>query len=153
MRLVLLGLSAAAVAACSSPDPLLERVRTSVVTSGELTVSRVYALPPFTDAPMPLYLTVTNAGAVADTLVGVAGGEGFPAPMIHGGSMAMVDRLPMPAGGALTLEPGGYHLMFEPPLPKRVRGDSVQVTLTFAEAGTVSLWAPVIGYDEVDAVR
>ncbi|HRX19130.1 MAG: copper chaperone PCu(A)C [Gemmatimonadetes bacterium] len=151
MRRVLLALGLAA--ACTGSDPLLERVRSAEVTIGDLDVARAYALPPFTDAPMPLYLTVTNRGATADTLVAVRGGEGFPAPMMHGSGMGMLDALPVPAGGALRLEPGALHLMFDPPLPPVARGDSIAVTLTFRRAGSVTIWAPVIGYDEVDAVR
>jgi hypothetical protein len=122
------------------------------VTSGELQVHTIYALPPFTDAPMPVYFTVANRGSAADTLLRVAS-PSSASVMFHGAAMEMLGAQPIAAGGSLAFEPGGTHVMLSPPLPKFARGDSLEVTLTFAHAGQVTLWAPVIGYDEVDEVR
>ncbi len=140
------------LAACGG-DPLLERVAARSVTSGELRMHTVYALPPFTDAPMPVYLVVVNQGTLADTLV-AASSPSSASVMVHGGGMEMLHALPVPAGDELELAPGGLHLMLAPPLDRRhVRGDSVSVTLRFALSGDVTLWAFVIDYAEVDAVR
>jgi hypothetical protein len=43
--------------------------------------------------------------------------------------------------------------MLEPPLPRFARGDSVSVTLRFAFAGEVTVWAMVVDYDDLDRLR
>lgn len=147
--IVLLGL----FAACSQPDPKLARIRDHSVEGGDLVVSRFYALPPFTNAPMAAYFLVWNRGGAADTLTGVSSDARYPMPMIHGPDMQSVGSIVIPPGDTLKFQPGGSHLMFEPPMPKTVIGDSVPIVLHFARAGEVSIWAPVIGYDQVDKVR
>jgi copper(I)-binding protein len=67
--------------------------------------------------------------------------------------METMAALEVPAAGALALRPGQTHLMLEPPLPDFGRGDSVQVTLRFARAGTVAVWVFVIDYDDLDRMR
>ncbi len=151
-RIAKVGLIALALAACRQPDPLLQRVRDATVTSGGLRIHTIYALPPFADAPMPVYFTVTNAGSGADTLLSALSSSSAMV-MFHGEGMQGVGALPIAPGTSLTLAPGGTHLMLSPPLPTFARGDSVAVTLHFALGGDVSLWAPVIGYDEVEEVR
>jgi copper(I)-binding protein len=133
-------------------DPLIDRIESGSVTAGSLTIRRAYALPPFSDAPMPIYLTIDHTGPTADSLLGAS----TPAArdvMVHGGGMEGMHALVVPAGGALALEPGGTHLMLEPPLPRFVRGDSVLVTLRFAHAGAVAIWALVVGYNDLDRLR
>jgi copper(I)-binding protein len=138
--------------ACSG-DPLLDRVASSRVSVGELELTAIYALPPFTDAPMPVYFQVTNRGVFPDTMVAATSPITGMA-MLHGGSMDHRMAVVIPAGETVTLEPGGLHVMLEPPLTVRpVRGDSAAVTLRFARAGSVTVQVPVIGYDETDAVR
>lgn len=139
-----------ALAACGDRDPLLDRVASDTVVAGKLRIHTILALPPFTDAPMPVYLTVVNGGpaewlleASSPVSTGVA---------LHGQAMHAATAMAVPAGGELALRPGGVHVMLDPPLPALVRGDSVQLRLRFARAGTVVLWAPVIDYAEVDAV-
>lgn len=133
-------------------DPLLERVASDTVTSGDLRLHTVFALPPFTDAPMPVYFTVQNGARVADTLLAAAS-PSSPSVMFHGDAMEMVQALPIPAGGEVVLRPGGLHLMLEPPLDRqRARGDSVTVTLTFARGATVAIQVPVVDYADVEAV-
>lgn len=133
-------------------DPLLDRVHTDPVTSGGLTIHTRYALPPFRDAPMAVYLTIDNTATIPDSF------QRAESPlsrevMLHGAGMAMVSALEIPAGGSRTLAPGGQHLMLEPPLPMLGRGDSVQVTLHFARAGPIPVWVVVIGYDDLDRMR
>ena len=49
----------------------------------------------------------------------------------------------IPAHGAITLEPGGDHLMFmDVTTPLRV-GDETTITLTFADDSTAEISAPV----------
>jgi periplasmic copper chaperone A len=70
---------------------------------------------------------------------------------MDGGVMRMnaIDRLPLPAGKAVDLKPGGYHVMLLDLTQTLKEGDTVPVTLTFADkAGqkqTVEVKAPVRG--------
>lgn len=133
-------------------DPLIRRVASASVTSGPLTIHSAYALPPFSNSPMPVYLTIDNTAAAPDSLLGVTS----PASnhvMLHGGRMEGMAALEVPANGSLGLRPGETHLMLEPPLPRSARGDSVQVTLRFAHAGEVTIWATVIDYNDLDRMR
>lgn len=61
------------------------------------------------------------------------GGEG------HGEmKMQEVDRIEIPAGGSVELEPGGYHVMLMKLARPIAAGDRVPVTLTFERAGEVT---------------
>jgi periplasmic copper chaperone A len=55
----------------------------------------------------------------------------------------MMDGLPLPAGEAVTLQPGSYHVMLLDLVEPLEAGDEVQVTLQFAEAGQITITAPV----------
>jgi copper(I)-binding protein len=143
-----LALLALGLAACG--DPLLERVASRTVTTGDLAVHTIYALVPFRDSPLPVYFTVRNVGTTSDTLLG-ATSSASASVMLHGsGAMDAAGSLVVPPSGELILAPGGTHLMLEPPLPPFARGDSVEVTLRFAQAGEVQLWVPIIGYEDVE---
>lgn len=142
-----------ALTSCTDTDPVVARIRGAIVSSGDITVRSAYALVPFSKSPMPTYLSIENRGGTPDTLLGVAGGDGFPVPSLHGAGMEHLMTVGIGGGETVVLAPGGRHIMFEPPLPAVIRGDSVQLTLTFARAGKVMIQAFVIGYDEVDAVR
>jgi hypothetical protein len=101
---------------------------------------------------MPVYLSIDNSANAPDTLLGVTTPVANHA-MLHGGGMEAMAALEVPAAGTLALRPGQTHLMLEPPLPTFARGDSVQVTLRFAHARSVSVWALVIDYDDLDRIR
>jgi copper(I)-binding protein len=59
-------------------------------------------------------------------------------------SMADVpEGLPIPAEGALILAPGGAHVMLMGLKGKFSTGDMIEVTLTFANSGPVTLTVPV----------
>lgn len=90
------------------------------------------------------FMTITNTGTSGDTLVGVASpvaGIGEVHEMkVEDGVMTMrpLDGgLPIPAGGTVTLAPGGYHIMLVDLKAPLVKGEDVPVTLTFAKAGSV----------------
>jgi copper(I)-binding protein len=144
---------AAVLWGCSRPDRVVARVLAERVGVGDLVVSRPFGLVPFRDAPLPVYLHIANTGDRPDTLRGVTAGGGLPAPMVHGASMMAESVLVVPAAGELRLEPGGRHLMFDPPLPALARGDSVALTLQFAHAGAVTVTAWILEYAEADRVR
>jgi len=54
---------------------------------------------------------------------------------MEGGVMKMsaIDRLPLPAGKAVDLKPGGYHVMLMDLVAPLKEGDTVPITLTVAD--------------------
>ena len=115
------------------------------VTLGPLTLSDLWsrATPP--GAPTAGgYLTIANSGSEPDRLIAVAtriaGVSGLHRMEVADGVMTMrpvEGGIEIPAGGTVTLAPGGLHIMFmalkEPP----TEGGMVPVTFTFEKAGTV----------------
>jgi copper(I)-binding protein len=134
------------VVACTSSGA------TSGGTSGGSTtptISDAWVRTPMGDVTAG-YLTVTGGGEddallsasspaatevqVHETMAGMSGMTG----------MQEVDRIDIPAGETVTLEPGGYHLMLMgPDATQFVVGETVDITLTFENAGDVTVQAEV----------
>lgn len=92
------------------------------------------------------FMTIANAGVTADRLTGgwspVAGEVQVHTVDMAGGVMRMrelADGLEIPAGGSVTLGPGGYHIMLVGLERSLRRGDGVPLTLTFEHAGAVEV--------------
>lgn len=131
-----------------------------VVTVGDLEISGAFsrATPP--NAPVGAgYLTITNKGAADDRLVSatspVAGSTQIHQMKMEGDVMKMNEvegDLVIPAGGTVTLAPGGTHLMFMKLSQQLVEGSTIVVTLTFEKAGSVdvelAVGAPNAGHME-----
>ena len=90
------------------------------------------------------YFTLRNSGGQYRMLTG-ASSPACGSVMLHesehdGGTerMVMVPKLKLPAHGALTFAPGGYHLMCMHPGPAMRAGAKVPMTLTFADGGSLS---------------
>jgi hypothetical protein len=114
------------------------------------TISGAWVRPPIgADRPAAGYLTITNPGGVADALIGVSSPiamscEIHETSMDSSGMAGMhpIERLEIAAGGTVTLEPGGYHLMLMDAQAMTV-GDTVELRLEFEKAGTVVVQAEV----------
>lgn len=112
-------------------------------TQGDLIVSAAYtrAMLPGAKAAGG-YLTIANSGTVPDRLTG-ASSEAAGLIDVH--KMSMVDGvmnmeavdggLDIPAGGSVSLEPGGIHLMLMQIGTPFEEGQCLQVTLHFVNAG------------------
>lgn len=94
------------------------------------------------------YLTLTSA--TADRLVSAsspdAGRVQIHESRIESGMMMMHELregLPLPAGEAVALAPGGNHLMLLGVKEPLVAGDTVALTLTFETSAPVEVTAPV----------
>jgi copper(I)-binding protein len=64
----------------------------------------------------------------------------------HGGmemSMREIDSLPLPAGQAVALEPGGYHIMLIDLTAPLEEGDSFELTLEFESGISVTVTVPI----------
>lgn len=92
------------------------------------------------------YLTIVNGAAAEDRLISAASARAERVE-IHEMSMdgavmrmrAVEGGLAVPAGATVTLGPGGQHLMFYGVTQAFAEGETVPVTLTFANAGEVAV--------------
>jgi copper(I)-binding protein len=95
------------------------------------------------------YMVIRNTGTEDDALIGASSDIAMTTEVhesyMEGETMMMrrVDRIEVPAGGEVVLQPGGYHVMFidlkEPLQP----GTSVEITLQFEKAGEIAVQAEV----------
>ncbi|MBU3613028.1 copper chaperone PCu(A)C [Polynucleobacter sp. MG-27-Goln-C1] len=94
------------------------------------------------------FMKIENKGGV-DLLVSasspVAGEVQLHEMAMEGNVMKMrqVKDIPVPAGGAVELKPGGMHLMFMNIKAPLTAGETVPVKLKFAKAGEVEVKMPV----------
>jgi copper(I)-binding protein len=107
--------------------------------------------PPNGAATSAAYVDVVNTGKTEDRLIGAscacAGMAMVHEMSVANGVMHMGEAkggLPIPAGGELTLEPGGSHLMLMDLKSKLTSGAQVKLTLEFAHAGKVTATAVVM---------
>lgn len=92
------------------------------------------------DLPAAGYVTLQNDDATAATIASVHT-NAYASAMIHqsvrdaGGMshMTVVNRLTVPAHGAVSLSPNGYHLMLEHASHPLKPGEKVDITLNFAD--------------------
>ncbi len=127
-------------AACSDDDGGSEG------TDGSISVTEVWGWSPTEDRGA-VYFMVENTGEEADRLVAAAS-DAAGVVQVHEtttvdgtAQMGEVEGVDIPAGGSVTFEPGGYHVMLmEIPEPLDV-GTQIDVTLTFEQAGDVAVTA------------
>ena len=92
------------------------------------------------------YLEIANSASADDRVVGVSSPRAARVEIhemsMDGGVMrmrAVEGGLSAPAGGRVALAPGGLHLMFFGVTQPFVEGESIPVTLTFANAGDIEV--------------
>lgn len=94
------------------------------------------------------FMKIENKGA-ADQLISAsspAAGEVQLHEMAMDGNvmkMRQIKDIPVPAGGAVELKPGGLHLMLMNIKAPLTAGETVPVKLKFAKAGEVEVKVPV----------
>ncbi len=119
----------------------------SAVVVGDLEITAAFARATLPNAPVAGgYLTIVNHGTSDDTLIAAtspAAGETQLHEMKMEGDVMKMAELPsgiaIPAGATVTLAPGGLHMMFLQLTGPLVEGATVPVTLTFAQAGDVTV--------------
>jgi copper(I)-binding protein len=129
---------------------LLAPLWASSACADPLTVSGAWVRegPPNT-AVLAAYMQIGNGGAQDRTLVGAASPQ-FETVEIHrteivDGMARMVpqERLVIPAGGGVTLEPGGLHLMLIQSRQPLSQGDRVSIRLRLDDGTEVPVEAEV----------
>lgn len=139
-------LSLVAVLLAAAPAAFAQADGTS-----KISVEQVWArATPAGAATGAVYMTLANKSDTADRLT-AASSDVASKVQIH--EMAVVkgimqmkelaDGLPIPAGGSVTLKPGGYHVMLIGLKKRLIAGQTLPLTLTFAKAGTMSITIPI----------
>ncbi len=119
---------------------------------GDLVIERPWARASIgTSRPAAAYLTIRNEGEESDTLLAVrtplSGKAEVHAMTNDSGVMRMGPAGPVeiPAGGEVSLAPGGLHIMMMKLQAPLVKGKSIEVTLKFERAGEITITAPIYG--------
>ncbi|HET9167989.1 MAG TPA: copper chaperone PCu(A)C [Actinospica sp.] len=150
-------LIAASTAACASPastahPPAAKQVgpRGSAGV-GEIKITDAYIPQPASPDVAAAYFTVTDGGSVGDVLLSASSKPASQASLMQeaetGADAGVMTDIPgglsIPAGGAVELGPGGYHLMLTNPAAVLKAGQTVVLDLRFKNSGTVTLKVPV----------
>jgi copper(I)-binding protein len=119
-------------------------------TMGDIAVSAAAVSAPPEGAPAPAFFRIENHGAVPDTLFHIASPDADSVRLhqVTGGQMQPVPLLAVPAGGAVRLHPGSYHLMLEGLHRSLAVGDTVTLVLSFTRAGDLRFKVPVLRYSD-----
>jgi len=134
-------LAAAALTAFGSP------AHAQNFSVGDIQIENPWAKPSLKGVPNgAAYMTITNRGETDETLLAAAA-DVSSAVELH--TMSMTDGVmrmrqlqggvALPAGQTVKLEPGGMHVMFIGLKQTLTAGESVPVTLTFEQAGTLEI--------------
>lgn len=137
----------------SSSLGALSPANAAEVTLGSLSIAGGFSRATLPNAPVGGgFLTITNSGSADDRLVSatspVAGEVQIHEMKMEGDVMKMAelpDGLPIPAGQTVTLQPGGFHLMFMQLKQALVEGTKLPVTLTFEKAGSIEVELDIEG--------
>jgi len=119
-------------------------------TAPTVTVTQAWARWLPNNLPAAGYLVLHNAGTEAVALTGATSPD-FGRVMLHesyttaGGANRMrhVDQLPIAPGAEVALRPGSYHLMLMRAKHALKPGDTVTVTLQFADGATLPVELPL----------
>lgn len=148
MRAFLFAASAALlVSACGQPPATPPEAETIVAAAGAIELNDAWGTPTPGGRDISAgYVTIINGTDAEDRLLS-ASSPRAPRVEIHemsmdGGVMRMrpvEGGLAIPAGQTVALAPGGLHLMFYEAAQPFVAGESIPVTLTFANAGDMEV--------------
>jgi len=117
------------------------------VTVGDLTIIHPHIPQPARSAKAAGgFMSIVNDGAEADRLIAIetafATKTSLHESMVDAnglGSMNSVAGIDIPAGATVSLEHGGYHVMFMGLVGPLVEGEMQKATLVFEKAGRVEI--------------
>lgn len=140
-------LASLAIAACSSPPTLTG----ASARLGDLHLTHGVAWGLASNQSTTIGFRV--AVGVADTLIGVESPDGMA--MLHdnvNNQMIHLERMPIAAGGTVTLGTGGPHIMMTGATHGFARGDSVRVVLQWARSGRLAVTVPLMNFSDASTV-
>lgn len=130
---------------------LLAGAAAALAATDGLTISNPWIRYIGPKTPAAGYFTLTNNDSHEATLTGASSPD-CGQLMLHRSimsngmaSMQTVPSVPVPAHGAVTFSPGGYHLMCVSPSSSMKPGPSVPVTLRFQDGTSLIATFPVRG--------
>ena len=95
------------------------------------------------------YMELHNSSAVTRSVIGVEA-SGYAMAHLHNSetkngvaTMTMVHQLDIAPGQSVSLEPGSFHIMLMRPAAMAQVGDTVDLTLLFADGDTLAVAAEV----------
>lgn len=148
-----LGVLCLALTACGSGSVAASsRVAARV---GDIEIIDPYLPNPASPSVAAVYLTVRNTGSTPDALIGassaIAASASLHTELVQGSYEVMVPlvRLDVSAHGQASLVPGHDHVMLEGLNQVLEVGQTVKVTLRFADAGQVAVPVLVVPLDSV----
>ncbi|SEM42652.1 copper chaperone PCu(A)C [Streptacidiphilus jiangxiensis] len=98
--------------------------------------------PKQASGPVEAYLSLRNGGGSADRLLDVSTPWATTVRLVDGSGRTQ-PWIGVPADATLSLHPGGLHLELSGLRRTPALHDVIQLDLTFAQSGTVHVWAPV----------
>ncbi len=135
------------LAACASSE---ENVQAGADGSGStLTIQDVWARSEASGHNSAAYLQIINEGDSNDLLIGayanIAETTEIHDVVSENDVMKMqeVDEIPIAAGETVSLEPGGFHVMFFDLTHDLTEGDEFELDLIFDRAGEITVTAEV----------
>ncbi|MFN8459352.1 MAG: copper chaperone PCu(A)C [Anaerolineae bacterium] len=147
LNLITLLLLVVIVTACggAAPTPAAQKAGTQENT---ITVSDLAARA--TTQNGAVYMKLTNNGQSDDALISVKTDVAKTAELHETKmgendvmQMSPVPKISIPAGGSVTLQPGGLHVMLMGMQKQLAAGDKISLTLTFEKAGSQTVEAEV----------
>ncbi len=131
-----------ALSACGSAAP----------SGSGISVTGAWVRPAPAGGETAAYFTVGNPGSRDDVLLGVSTPDAQTAGLHKTSTdangmtgMAHTDSIAIPADGSVELKAGGYHVMLTGLAKELVIGGSLELVLTFEQAGVVRVKAEVKG--------
>jgi len=142
-RITILILIVHLLVACGNTTTSTAPVSTPVASIQTLSISDAWVRSSPSGDNSAAYLTITNSGA-ADTLVAATGDFAMMFELHtvtnDNGMMNMHPAeggIPIPANGTQMLKSGGFHVMIMGLSNALTKGQTIQLTLTFQNAGAV----------------
>lgn len=117
--------------------------------SGGIVISNAWARPSAGSDASAAYFSIRNDSGTDDVLTGVstsiATAEMHQTMAGASGMMGMqpVATVPVAKGATVEFKPGGYHVMLMRPTAPLEAGATVELTLTFQQAGSITVTAQV----------
>jgi periplasmic copper chaperone A len=137
LRLALVAVATILVACTGSASP-------------SVSVADAWARPAASGADTAAYLTITNPGTAEDALLSVSSPDASMAGLHKTSTdasgmtgMAPVQEIAVPAGGTVTLAPGGFHVMLMGLGRDLTAGGTLELHLVFRNAGALTVQAAV----------
>lgn len=119
-------------------------------TSASMTVADAWARPAASGAETAAYLIITNPSTAEDALLSVSSPDASMAGLHRTSTdasgmtgMAPVPEIAVPAGGTVTLAPGGFHVMLMGLGRDLTVGGTLDLKLVFRNAGPMTVQAAV----------